>query len=294
MSWLTGPWSYAFFRHGLVAGALAGALCGFIGVFVVLRRMSYIGHGLSHAIFGGAVATYVMQVNYYVGAGVWGLVSALLITWVGRRRKIGADAAIGIVTTISFALGVALISRVNRFTVNLDAALFGNILGVQPSQIWVLVGVGIASLAAVLLRYRPLLFVTFDPEIADTYGVSSRRMDALFSVLLAATIISTLQILGVTLIAATVVIPPVVARLLTDSFARMLALSTVLGTVAGVVGMYLSFYYDIASGSTIVLVAGAMFVVTFAGTAALKRRRLQALESAGSTDVAGGVGAHVG
>src|SRR2546426_5037306 len=116
MHFLMDPWKYAFFRHGLIAGTLAGALCGLVGVYVVLRRMSYIGHGLSHAIFGGAVASYVLQINFYVGAGAWGLLSALLINSVARRRKIGADAAIGIVTTASFAIGVALISRYHRFT----------------------------------------------------------------------------------------------------------------------------------------------------------------------------------
>jgi len=292
MSWLTAPWSYAFFRHGIVAGALAGALCGLVGVYVVLRRMSYIGHGLSHAIFGGAVATYVLQVNYYVGAGLWGLASALLISAVGRRRKIGADAAIGIVTTISFAVGVAMISRVNRFTVNLEAALFGNILGVSLGQIGVLAAVGASTLTVIFLRYRQLLFATFDPEVADSYGVSTRRIDTLFSILLAATVVSTLQILGVTLIAAALVIPPVIARLLTDSFAKMLMISTIVGTVCGLVGMYVSFYFDIASGSTIVLVAGAIFVAVFASTAILARRRLQALEAAGPTDV--GVAVHIG
>src|SRR5438552_15414554 len=134
MHLLTDPWKYAFFRHGLEAGTIAGALCGLVGVYVVLRRTSCIGHGLSHAIFGGAVASYVLQINFYVGAGIWGLVSALLINSVSRRRKIGADAAIGIVTTASFAVGVALISHFHRFTVNFEGALFANILGVSVSQ----------------------------------------------------------------------------------------------------------------------------------------------------------------
>jgi ABC-type Mn2+/Zn2+ transport system permease subunit len=294
MGWLTQPWTdYGFFRHGLIAGAVAGALCGLIGVYVVLRRMSYIGHGLSHAIFGGAVVAYVLGINYYVLAGAWGVAAAVMIAWVGRRRQIGADAAIGVITTISFAIGVALISRVPRFSVNLEAALFGNILGVTAGQIWILVAVASLSVAVVFVGYRQLLFATFDPDVADAYGVSIARLDGVFSVLLAATVISTLQILGVTLIAATVVIPPVVARLLTDSFGKMLIISTILGTVGGIVGMYLSFYYDVASGSTIVLVAGVIFVLVFAGTAIANRRRLTALAGTGDTDVAG-VPAHIG
>src|SRR5436305_2824270 len=156
MTFLT-PFEYEFFRNGFIAAVVIGALCGFIGVYVVLRRMSYIGHGLSHAIFGGAVASYVLQINFYLGAGAWGVVSALLINSVARRRKIGADAAIGIVTTASFAIGVALVSRVHKFTVNFDAALFGNILGVSLSGLLVLAGASLFTVAALFLRYRQLL-----------------------------------------------------------------------------------------------------------------------------------------
>src|SRR5687768_18231873 len=113
---LLAPFEYEFFRNGFIAAVLVGALCGFIGVYIVLRRMSYIGHGLSHAVFGGAVLSYVMQVNFYLGAGLWGFVSALLISAVAKKRQIAADAAIGVVTTAFFAIGVALISKFRRFT----------------------------------------------------------------------------------------------------------------------------------------------------------------------------------
>ena len=279
MSWLTDPWQYAFFRHGVMAGMLAGALCGVVGVYVVLRRMSYIGHGLSHAIFGGAVLSYVLQINFYFWAGLWGVVSALLINAVARQRKIGADAAIGIVTTAAFAFGVALVSRYHRFTVNFDAALFGNILGVTRSQLWVLAAVTVFTIGTIFLRYRQLLFVTFDPAVADAYGVRSRRIDNLFALILAATVVSTMQVLGVTLIAATIVVPAVVARLVNDSFGKMLGLSGAIGALCGLAGMYVSFYVDIASGATIVLVAAGVFAVVFATTALLSRRRLQGLDS---------------
>jgi manganese/iron transport system permease protein/iron/zinc/copper transport system permease protein len=279
---LTDPWHYQFFRNGIEAGALAGALCGLVGVYVVLRRMSYIGHGLSHAIFGGAVASYVLQINFYIGAGIWGLASALLINSVARRRKIGADAAIGIVTTASFAVGVALISRYHKFTVNFDAALFGNILGVSNTGLLVLLGATVFTVVAVFLRYQQLLFATFDPDVADSYGVNVRRLDVLFALILAATVVSTMQILGVTLIAATIVIPAIVARLVTDSFGKMLVVSTVVGAACGFAGMYTSFYFDVASGSTIVLVAAALFVVVFAATALMGRRRLSTLARQGT------------
>jgi ABC-type Mn2+/Zn2+ transport system permease subunit len=280
VSWLAQPWSYGFFRHGILAGTLAGGLCGLVGVYVVLRRMSYIGHGLSHAIFGGAVVSYVLQVNFYVWAGAWGVASALLINAVARQKRIGADAAIGIVTTAAFALGVALVSTYHQFTVNFDAALFGNILGVNAVQLWVLVAVTLFTVGAILLRYRQLLFVTFDPDVAEAYGVRLTRIDALFSLILAATVVSTMQILGVTLIAAAVVIPAVIARIVNDSFAKMLVVSSVVGAACGFAGMYVSFYVGISSGATIVLVAAGAFVVVFAVAAVISRRRLQSLAAA--------------
>ena len=299
MHWLTDPWNPAYgdiFRNGVVVSVLAGALCGMVGVYVVLRRLSYIGHGLSHAIFGGAAASYVIHVNFYAGAGAWGVVSALLINAVARRRGIGGDAAIGIVTTASFAVGVALVSHFHRFAVNFDAALFGNILGVTSTQIWVLVGVVIAVIGTILARYRQLLFVTFDPEVSTSFGVHTTAYDTLFAFILAATVVSTMNVLGVTLIAAMIVVPAIVSRLVTDSFARMLVLATLVGALCGIGGMYVSWYANIPSGSTIVLFAAAVFVVVYVATALLARRRLVTIAAAAhdEADVVGGPTVHIG
>lgn len=266
------PFRYEFFGRGLVAAGLAGALCGLIGVYVTLRRMSYIGHGLSHAVFGGAVVSFIAQINFYVGAGLWGFLAALLINAATRKRQIAADAAIGIVTTASFAVGVALISRVRRFTRNFEAALFGNVLGVTTEDVLVLTGVALLTALVVFFLYKQLLFLTFDPEVAPTYGVKAGRIEAIFSLVLAGAIIASMQVLGVTLIAAAIVIPAVIARLLTDSFGRMLALATLIGGACGLVGMYASFYLDVASGATIVLTAAALFLLVLG--ASLVRPRL--------------------
>jgi manganese/iron transport system permease protein/iron/zinc/copper transport system permease protein len=271
--WLREPWAYAFFRHGVVAATLAGALAGLVGTYVILRRMSYIGHGLSHAILGGAVVGYVTHFSFYATGGIWGALSALLITGVSRTRKIGADAAIGIVTTASYAIGIALISRGHHFTRNFEAAFFGNILGVTATDLWVLVGVGLAVAAAIFFLYKQLLFVTFDAEVAGSYGVRTGLVDVVFSLLLAAAIIATMRILGVTLIAAAIVTPAVVARLASDRFSRMLVLSVVVGAVCGFGGMYVSYYGDIASGATITLFAAAVFAVVYITT--LIRGRLR-------------------
>ncbi|MBI4772505.1 MAG: metal ABC transporter permease, partial [Chloroflexi bacterium] len=141
MDALLTPFQFEFFRNGTLAAVLVGGLCGLIGVYIVLRGMSYIGHGLSHAIFGGAVVAFVMTWNFYVGAGIWGFLAALLINQTVRRTRINADAAIGVITTASFAVGVALISRYRRFTRSFDAALFGNILGVTGRDVLVVAGV---------------------------------------------------------------------------------------------------------------------------------------------------------
>jgi manganese/iron transport system permease protein/iron/zinc/copper transport system permease protein len=261
MAALTEPFSYEFFVRGLVASALAGGLCGLLGVYITLRHMSYIGHGLSHAIFGGAVVSYLAQIDFYLGAGLWGFASGLLINAVAKKRQIAADAAIGIVTTASFAVGVALISRVRRFTKNFEAALFGNILGVTPQDVLVLAGVTLVVAITVFLLYKQLLFITFDPDVAPTYGISVTRVDTLFALILSASIIASMQVLGVTLIAAVIVIPAVIARLLTNRFAVLLGLSALIGAACGLAGMYASFYLDISSGATIVLTSAALFLI---------------------------------
>jgi ABC-type Mn2+/Zn2+ transport system permease subunit len=257
------PLTYVFFRRALLASFLVGALCGVVGVYIVLRGMSYIGHGLSHAVFGGAVISYLLQANFYLGAGLWGVASALLINEVAQRRKLGADAAIGIVTTASFAVGVAAISRQRRFTRNFEAALFGNVLGITPADLWMIAGVAIASIVALLILYKPLLFSTFDEEVAEVYGVPTHWVNALFALILAAVILVSMQVMGVTLIVAALVIPASAARLLTDRFGSLLWLASLLGAGVSVLGMYASYYLDLASGATIVLIGTAIFLVAW-------------------------------
>jgi ABC-type Mn2+/Zn2+ transport system permease subunit len=263
LAFLLEPLTYVFFRRALLASFLVGGLCGLVGVYIVLRRMSYIGHGLSHAVFGGAVISYLMQVNFYLGAGLWGVASALLINEVAQRRKLGADAAIGIVTTASFAVGVAGISRQRRFTRNFEAALFGNVLGITPTDLWMITGVAIVAVVGILILYKPLLFSTFDEEVAEVYGIPTPWVNALFALILAAVILVSMQIMGVTLIAAALVIPASAARLLTHRFDLLLWLASLIGAGVSVLGMYASYHLDLASGATIVLIGTAMFVVAW-------------------------------
>ena len=261
MTVLLEPFQFEFFRNGTLAAVMVGGLCGLLGVYIVLRGMIYIGHGLSHAIFGGAVASFVMQINFYVGAGIWGFIAAVLINQTARRTRISADAAIGVITTASFAVGVALISRYRRFTRSFDAALFGNILGVKSEDVFVVAGVTLLIALAILFLYKQLLFTTFDSAVAQVYGVKTEWIETFFALMLAAALIVSMQILGVTLVAAALIIPAITARLLTDSFSRMMLYSTVIGAVSGLLGMFLSFYADVASGATIVLLQSAFFVL---------------------------------
>lgn len=274
------PLSFAFFQKGLVVAGLSGALLGLIGVFIVLRGMSYIGHGLSHAIFGGFAAMQLFAAQFYaLGAGLWGIGSALAITVVTKKSRVGADAAIGVITIASFALGVALFAKFGTSGPAFENALFGSILGISPGQIIGLALVSALTGAFVFLRYRALLFTTFDPEVASVSGVNVNRLEAGLMVVLSLAILATLTVIGVTLVAAMLVIPAVIARMLTDSFARMLVYSTLIGAVSGIVGMYLSYYAGVPSGTMIVLVGAVAFVLVLVATGGRGLRRSAGLDS---------------
>lgn len=280
METLLEPLGYAFFQKGLVVAALSGALLGLIGVYIVLRGMSYIGHGLSHSIFGGFAAMQLFAAQFYaIGAALWGIGSALAISVVVKRSRVGADAAIGVITIASFALGVALFAKFGSSGPAFENALFGSILGISTTQIIGLVAVSVLTVAFVLLRYRALLFSTFDPDVAAVSGVNVTRLEAALMVVLSLAILATLTVIGVTLVAAMLVIPAVIARMLTDSFARMLVLSTVIGTASGLVGMYLSYYAGVPSGTMIVLVGAVLFIVVLAVTGGRGLRRSAGLDS---------------
>ena len=265
------PLQYEFFVRGLIVATLVGGLCGLIGVYIVLRRMAYVGHGLAHAIFGGAVVSFIMSINFFVGASVWGFISAMLINLTARKRTIGADAAIGIITTASFALGILLHSRFQGFTRSFEAALFGNILGISDGDMVAVVAVTVGTTAVVLVGYKYFLFSTFDPEVARFYGVPTGWVDATFALVLAAVIVVSLQVLGVTMIAAAIVIPPVAARLLTNDFGKMMLLSVSIGALCGLGGVYLSFYVDVSSGPTVVLFSTGVFILAL-GYSSLRER----------------------
>ncbi len=257
------PFAFEFFRNGLAVATLAGGLCGLVGVYIVVRGMSYLAHGLSHAIFGGFAFSSLLGANFLLGAGVWGVASALAINSVTRRRPIGADAAIGVITTASFALGLVLFALLGHSGSSFDAALFGSILGVSFSSVVAIACVTLVVAGIVVFGYRPLLFTTFDAEVAAASGLPTARIEALLMVVFAVSILVSMQVLGVMLIAAALVIPPTIARMLTHSFSKMLVYSTAIGAACGVVGMNVSYQLDIQSGPAVVIVAALAFLVVY-------------------------------
>ncbi|SEK59500.1 metal ABC transporter permease [Nitrosovibrio tenuis] len=262
MEFLLEPLEYEFFRHGLLAALMVGSLCGLIGMFVVLRGMSYVGHGLSHAAFGGAVVGFMLNLDFYSSAGAMGLLAAILINRITKNGEIKLDAAIGVVTTAMFALGVAIISQVRTFNQNFEAALFGNILGITNEDLLIIGLVTACAIVSILLLYRPLLFSTFDNEAARIFGIRTEMVQFTFSFLLTLSIIASMNVVGVTMIAATLITPALTARTMTDSFGRMLIYSFIIGAVTGVGGMYLSYVFNAASGATIVLFGAILFCLS--------------------------------
>lgn len=267
------PFQYAFFARAMIAGILIGAMCGALSVFVVLRRMSYIGHGLAHSVLGGVAVGVALGADLYVGAVAATVISALLIDRVTRRRGLHADAAIGIVTTAIFAIGVATLSIVPT-RINVEAMLFGNILGVNTTDLWVAAAVGLGFGVVLVTLYKRLVFATFDPEVAEVHGVRTGVIELVFSLSTAAVVVASVRVLGVLLIAAAVVIPAAIARLTARSFGATLLLSTVIGILASVVGLFGSFHINVPSGPTIVLAGSIAFAVVFVITAVVARVRL--------------------
>jgi ABC-type Mn2+/Zn2+ transport system permease subunit len=275
------PFAYGFFQRGLAVALVAGALCGLVGVYVVLRSMSYAGHGLSHAVFGGAAMSAALGGSYFLGAGVWGVITALLIARVAGRGMIGSDAAIGVVTTASFAIGLAIQARSRSLGRSLDAVLFGNVLGVRTADVVVMAALGVCVAAFVIGYRRELTFATFDREVAAISGVDVRRLDALLMVAIASTVVVSARVIGALLITAMLVIPAASVRLVVSSVRSMLIWSPVLGAGCGFAGMYVSWYADVPSGAAITLVGAAVFTAAYACSDAARRRSLARLEAHG-------------
>ena len=258
---LLAPFQYDFMQRAFVTALIVGGLCSTLGTYVVLRKLSFIGDGVAHASFAGIVIAYIRGFNFELGAAVVAVLTALGIGYINRRGRVSLDTAIGVLFTGVFALGVFLMSRVKTSTVDLQDFLFGNILGVGPADLWIDLGLAAIVAVAVIWNYRALLFTAFDPTVARASGLPVVFIDNMLLVLLALTIVISLESIGIILVAALLVTPAAAAAQVTRRFVPMLITSTAIGVGSCVGGLYLSYYAGAASGATIVLVATAAFFV---------------------------------
>jgi len=256
------PFQYEFFIKGIIVSVLLGGICGLAGVYIILRGLSYVGHGLSHAAFGGAIVGNIAGLNYYVGAIIWSYLASFVIYEISKRNKIKPDAAIGLVTTAIFAFGVLLVSMTNRYTRNFESLLFGNILAITEQDLYIIVSVTILSGAFFFLLHKRLVFSFFDTESAKISGIKTSYIELLFSFVLATIIIVSMSSIGVTLLASVIVGPAISARLLSNNFSNVVFLSIIIGSVASFSGMYASFFLDSSSGPTIVMFITLGFGIT--------------------------------
>jgi manganese/iron transport system permease protein len=259
---LIGPLEYEFFRRALLGGLLVGAICAVVGTYVVLRGLAFIGDALAHAAFPGVVIAYMLKANIYVGAALFTVATALGIGFVSRRARTSYDTTIGILFAGAFALGVLLMSTIEGYTADLFSFLFGNILGMSTADLWVAGGLVTIVLLAVLLCYKELLLLSFDPVVAEAMGYPVHALDYLLLSLVAITIVVAIQAVGIVLVVALLVTPSATAYLLTERFFRMMILGVLVSGAAVVLGLYLSFFLNVASGAAIVLVSTALFFAT--------------------------------
>lgn len=257
------PLQYEFMRRALIEVVLMGAVTGAIGTYVVLRGLSFIGDALSHAIFPGIVISFLLGHNVFFGALIFGVLTSGGIAVVATNRRVKEDSAIGVLFAGTFALGVVLISSSKNFTRDLASFLFGNVLGVTTTDIWLSAIVGGVVVLLIVLFYKELLLTSFDRIAAQAMGLPVFWLDLLLLVMISLTIVVSLRAVGNILVVAMLVTPAATARLLTDRISVMMALSSAIGAASGVVGLFISYHQDVAAGGTIVLVATAAFALAW-------------------------------
>ncbi len=271
MERLVEPFHYAFMQRAFVTALFVGVLCSSMGTYVVLRRLSFIGDGIAHASFAGIVIAYLRGADYYIGAGIVAILTALGIGFVHRRGRVALDTAIGVLFTGAFALGIFLMSRQRTYSIDLQSFLFGDILSVNQRDVWMIVGLALLVGCVTALMFRALLYTSFDPIVAQAGGINAPLVEYVLLVLLALTIVISLQAVGIVLVAALLVTPAAAAYQLTARFTRMLGLSALFGAMCAVGGLYLSYYLQSSSGATIVLVATVLFFVAIGGKQSAQR-----------------------
>ncbi|MGH7459359.1 MAG: metal ABC transporter permease [Longimicrobiaceae bacterium] len=279
------PLEYAFMQRALAASLLVGVVSGTLGCYIVLRRMALIGDGIAHSVLPGVAIAYIVGADFFLGAAAAGVVAALLIGWVAANSRIKEDAAIGVVFTGAFALGVILITLIQSRSVDLMHMLFGNVLGVNNRDLIATAAITGVVLLTVAAAYKELLLHAFDPIMAAAIGLPVKGLHYLLMLLLSFTVVASLQTVGLVLAVAMLITPASTAYLLTDRFGRMLAISATLGVISSVSGLYASYHWNVSSGAAIVVVATLFFfaAMLFAPKRGLLLRRMRAWRTASRT-----------
>jgi manganese/iron transport system permease protein len=263
MEWLIEPLGYGFLWRGLLASLMVGVICSVLGTYMILQGMAFFGDALAHAVLPGVVLAYLLAWPLALGALIVGVLVALGIGALSQRGEVREDTAIGIIFAGSFALGVAMLSTVRSYAVDLAHILFGDVLGVSPSDLWVTFGLGGVVLLVIILFYKEFTLLAFDPTLATVLRLPARFLRYLLLVLIAVTIVVSLQTVGIALVLAMLVTPAATAQLLTKRLPTMMVTAAAIGAFSNVTGLYLSYYLNIASGPAMVLVATALFGLAF-------------------------------
>lgn len=251
--------TFSFMQKGLIAAILVGGCCSLIGVFVVLRGMSYIGAGIAHGCLAGVALAFLMGWNPLFLATVAALLMVIFTEIISKKIEIKMDTAIGVFFSLAMAFAVLFIGMLKRYTPDIMSYLFGNLLGVTGTDLWAMGGIALTVLAVIFLFFKELQFSTFDPEMAEVSGIPAGLLSFLLSFLMGLTIVISLQAVGELLVIALIVLPASTAGQLTGSLQKMVFLAVGLGIFCSVLGLVASFYLDVPSGSTIVILLGICF-----------------------------------
>jgi manganese/iron transport system permease protein len=261
IAFLTQPFTYTFMQHALIEVIVIAILTGSVGTFLVLKNLAFIGEALSHAVFPGVVVAFLLKLNIILGALVAGILAAFGISILSEQKEISDNTATGILFSSAFALGVVLISSIKNFKTDLASFLIGNILGVTEQDILITIFVAVIVIVSLVFFYRELYITTFDKTFARALGIKVERINNLFFILIALTIVASIQAVGNVLVVALLVITPATARIISKTVPQMLFRSVVISLVCGLVGLYISFYANTAAGATIVLTSSVVFFV---------------------------------
>jgi len=254
-----GPLSYGFMQRGLLAALVVGIVCAVMGAFVVLKGLAFIGDAVSHAAFPGLVVAYLLGIPLYIGGAVAAVLTALAIGVVSRRGSLRFDTAVGVLFAGTFAFGILLFSTIRGFVADLFGYLLGNVLGIGLGDLIQVAVLGAVVLIVVLVLRKELLYATFDPAGAAASGLPVTRLEYLLLALLGVTIVVSIQAVGIILVVAMLVTPAATAQLLVIRFDRLVAVAVAIAVVSTVLGLYLSFYLNVASGASIVLIETLAF-----------------------------------